>query len=504
MSKLGHGSSSLFLETATMASGSPGPSAISARSKPKQAVHTMGITAGAEDVKYHAKYKELKRKVKEVEADNDKLHFKVLNAKRNIQRMKLERAILYERLGQISTSPTNDRHPPPPAHHHPAAADSAVVEPDPNFIEYAHSHSRTTPARALPAIDTSVGPHSIPPLHRRGSGNASDSRQLPSFNQLPPMLDQPPPSPHSHHHLESHERTRSHSSSRSRNVLPQQSSYHHGPHPPQYPDSYPPVHHSPPLSEREREGSRSRRHDLHELAGTHEGHGHPMGPISPTADARPRSIHNHQRLGPAYVNRDEWEQDRERELNYRQRDRDPNGGPTQHSPPSLHRSRAPSGMDYPEQQHHIPSSRAREEYYRDPSSGPSGGAYSHARVSRSGTPGSGSGSTSAGGGGGGGGANDIPSRPDSRGGGGGGGYFDERSTRSYKFRHVNAGREEGVLDFVHEDGRSQPRDRGAGGLSGGGSGSGSSSGFQAPAGDPSVRRGSRKSSREMDLDAEMD
>lgn len=68
----------------------------------------MGVTAGAEDVKYQAKYKELKRKVKDIEAvsrnflfrnrylkfrkDNDKLHFKVLNAKRNIQRMKLERA----------------------------------------------------------------------------------------------------------------------------------------------------------------------------------------------------------------------------------------------------------------------------------------------------------------------------------------------------------------------------------------------------------------------------
>lgn len=73
----------------------------------------MGVTAGAEDVKYHAKYKELKRKVKDIEAvspvfflgflffldfqkDNDKLHFKVLNAKRNIQRMKLERASVTE------------------------------------------------------------------------------------------------------------------------------------------------------------------------------------------------------------------------------------------------------------------------------------------------------------------------------------------------------------------------------------------------------------------------
>lgn len=43
-----------------------GPSASSARrSRP---THPIGIAAGAEDVKYHAKYKDLKRKVKEIEA----------------------------------------------------------------------------------------------------------------------------------------------------------------------------------------------------------------------------------------------------------------------------------------------------------------------------------------------------------------------------------------------------------------------------------------------------
>ncbi|KAJ2927903.1 hypothetical protein H1R20_g9198, partial [Candolleomyces eurysporus] len=52
----------------------------------------LTIAAGAEDVKYQGKYKELKRKVKDIEADNDKLHIKVMNAKLTIQRMKMERA----------------------------------------------------------------------------------------------------------------------------------------------------------------------------------------------------------------------------------------------------------------------------------------------------------------------------------------------------------------------------------------------------------------------------
>ncbi|KAJ3808970.1 hypothetical protein F5876DRAFT_44927 [Lentinula aff. lateritia] len=477
---------------------SPGPSnlqsisTLSSRTKSKPSAHFMGITAGAEDVKYQAKYKELKRKVKEIEGDNDKLHFKVLTAKRNIQRMKLERAILYERLAQISPLPVpNDQHsisaPHPVAlvHHSPIiqpvpnrhrvdVGDLVGTDFDANFAEYSQPHSRINPGRPLPAIDTTVAPsvhhHIPPPSSRHGSGSGSESRQLPPFTQF---LDQPR-SPRSHPHPDSHQRTRSQSSSsRSHNLPPQQAPYHisnvqgH-----QYGDSLPPMQHalhSPPLLDREREGSRSRRHDLHELAGTHDAHAHSMPPLSPSVDSRSSArIHNHQRLGPGtYINRDDprshemdrerdWEQERDirdRELNYsnaRQRERDPVVS-SMRSPPPVHR-RAPSAMDYHDQ--HIPSSRAREEYYHENSvgsgglgGGGSGGIY--ALVSRSGTPGSGSGSNSAG-------ANEGPSRPDSR-----SSYFEDRS-RGYRFRHVNAGlptNEEPTLDFVHEDGRSQSRDR---------------------------------------------
>ena len=77
---------------------------------------TQGVAAGAEDQKYHAKYRDLKKKVKELEAvrihasilrsrslwlsfaplqDNDRLHFKVLEARKNVTRMKLERAQVF-------------------------------------------------------------------------------------------------------------------------------------------------------------------------------------------------------------------------------------------------------------------------------------------------------------------------------------------------------------------------------------------------------------------------
>ena len=73
---------------------SPGPSSqpaqpppsISARQKPPKP-YPIGIAAGAEDVKYQTKYKELKRKVKDIESV--RLHVcvlvpRVLNARRTM------------------------------------------------------------------------------------------------------------------------------------------------------------------------------------------------------------------------------------------------------------------------------------------------------------------------------------------------------------------------------------------------------------------------------------
>jgi hypothetical protein len=87
------------------------PSAQHANNRQKSKSYTQGIAAGAEDAKYKTKYRELKKKVKEIEMvsqpdailysfpshshleqDNDKLQIKVLQSKRNIQRLRLERA----------------------------------------------------------------------------------------------------------------------------------------------------------------------------------------------------------------------------------------------------------------------------------------------------------------------------------------------------------------------------------------------------------------------------
>ncbi|KAF5387880.1 hypothetical protein D9615_000622 [Tricholomella constricta] len=478
---------------------SPGPSTQSlSSSRNKQKPLTIGIAAGAEDAKYQAKYKDLKRKVKEIETDNDKLHFKVLQAKRSIQRMKLERAILYERLAGTPTPiDVQSRHGgPPPMHHGPGAPvhppfsrshsgshhyheigdNHPSIESERPMSDYP-SHDRprmvSGPDGRPVSVMAPMGPGVAPPSHmsgmsppRRSSGGQGheSARHL---QHLPPM---PPPGHHAHsrphvsptmHHSHSgssHQRTRSHSSSRSR--------AHHQPYIPghlhQYPEGSMPVQqvmHSPPVPERER----SRRHDNHESLGSH-GDPHQHGRLSsfmPRLSPPPGSssrVHHHQRMSPGPYREDpydrqsgmESERERDWEREHRDRERDRSRDHVRNrdshmvSPQLGHRSRQPMDRGEP-----LGSSRMREEpvYYRDPLPGAGG----YAMPSRSGSPVSGSGSGSGNG------AADGPSRPDSR------HYYEQHDrTRSYRLRPANPPNED--MDFVHEDGRSlSSRDRGGGG-----------------------------------------
>lgn len=60
--------------------------------KHKSKAYNSTLAIRSDAVKYRAKYKDLKKKVLEVEAENDVMHAKTLQTKRNIQRMRLERA----------------------------------------------------------------------------------------------------------------------------------------------------------------------------------------------------------------------------------------------------------------------------------------------------------------------------------------------------------------------------------------------------------------------------
>ncbi|KAJ7228343.1 hypothetical protein GGX14DRAFT_612299 [Mycena pura] len=438
---------------------------------------SVGIAAGAEDVKYQAKYKDLKRKVKEVESDNDKLHFKILQAKRSIQRMKLERAVLYERLQQVPQSTDlpdrltlatqrspgmphqPQQHHSIPPNHMPSAREVDRTPPD-----YARTHLR--PEGRSGPVDSSMPPGGHP-HDRRGSLGGPEPRPVQFMHHLGP-----PPAAHGHPPLHTsprahHERDRAQDRSPGRPGPHPPSVFHAltGPSPPQQQQQQPysdVVQHSPTNSHARRLGP-----DIHELAARHQ---NSLPPLSPSSDARGgRGAPNHQRLGPgAYINEADrdWERDRGRTHDAHMRS----------PPPPMHRSRPVADRaDYPDAH-----ARRRDE---------SSAAYYGERppFSRSNSAGSGSGSVAGDG---------VPSRPDSRAqlyegerGGGAG--------RSFRLRPVTLAEE---ADHGHEDrdGRTRQRHGSGTGNGGGGGGGGGYVGTEQGR-PPPLDRDSRKRSRtEMD------
>jgi hypothetical protein len=63
---------------------------------------------GTEESRYRTKCKDLKRKITDVEAENDMLTVKIDRAKRSITRMRLERALLLEKLEERTPAHVDD------------------------------------------------------------------------------------------------------------------------------------------------------------------------------------------------------------------------------------------------------------------------------------------------------------------------------------------------------------------------------------------------------------
>jgi len=300
--------------------------------------------------------------------DNDKLQFKVLQAKKSINRMKIERAVLYDRLSQVPPSPElNDRQPLPPAH--PGSGTSSHQLPplsgqgnhqhrdvrehvpvDPNdraLMEYMHTHPNVRmgvgpDGRPAPVQEIPMGPgvapssHTLSSVHpsRHGPPVHESSRQLPPLSQMAPVQHLEPPrshthslshSPHMSTHASSsrpHSHSRSHSSSsRSRTHQP---SIPYPQHTHQQPsEGLSPIQHmtSPSISgERER----LRRHEGHERVSHPEHHSHsrqqaplPPNPVHSSPGTRTSSRHQQQRLPMSHSELErEREMDMEREWEY--------------------------------------------------------------------------------------------------------------------------------------------------------------------------------------------
>ncbi|KAF9651067.1 hypothetical protein BDM02DRAFT_957269 [Thelephora ganbajun] len=399
-------------------------------SKPKMKL-TQGVAAGAEDQKYHAKYRDLKKKVKELETDNDRLHFKVLEARKNVVRMKLERAILYERL--CAVPPTDDEAHrgvqdlpislPPPPHRESQQQqplqnprppdlnpDQRSLDRDPVVAEYIRNHSRPG---GVPGVSDNLPINHEPHPSSNGRQRRGILPPGPSFShdrdrerevQIQPSPSRPSRSRSSYDNVPPIQPVLSHSYQPPPNDLPPP-----GPPQPQpqptHQDQY--IHHHTPNEsserDRERDGrSHSRSYDPLERDEPHHHvssapHQHPI-PISSSRSSGPtpiqtqsisggqeRGIHHHQRLGPAT-------------------DRDRHGQAVPINVSTSNSQQIPGRVPTPP--------FARDRGYPGSTSGANVppelmGPGKHPSAGRSDTPGSATGSNR--------GAGSVPSRPDSRG-----------------------------------------------------------------------------------------
>ncbi|GAA5823235.1 hypothetical protein JCM3770_000092 [Rhodotorula araucariae] len=98
-------------------------------SAPKAKAYTGIVATQTDDAKYRQKYRELRTKVQEIEEDNTKLSVKILKSKKAIQRLRIERAILYDRL-QGTVAPTNPYALSSAAHLASLASSSTSTDPN--------------------------------------------------------------------------------------------------------------------------------------------------------------------------------------------------------------------------------------------------------------------------------------------------------------------------------------------------------------------------------------
>lgn len=180
--------------------------------KTKSKAYSSTVAIQGDAAKYRQKYKELKRKTREIEVENDKLHLKTLRIKRNIQRMRLERAILYERL----ESETQDTTGPYAPQAYDAGSNVRSNDPyamaDPSAVASRADYTSYHPSAA--SRQRVVDPRGAPEA-RSGSAAVSSvgsaqSVTAPSYDRKERLsygydVDYPPPPPpQSHPHAYSH------------------------------------------------------------------------------------------------------------------------------------------------------------------------------------------------------------------------------------------------------------------------------------------------------------
>ncbi|KAF9958615.1 hypothetical protein BGZ72_000113 [Mortierella alpina] len=86
--------------TALLSNGSYPPANANQPTPAADSSKSSANASSAEDIKYRRKYKDLKKRIRDIEDDNDVLNIKLSRARKNIHRLRVERSFLFDRLDQ--------------------------------------------------------------------------------------------------------------------------------------------------------------------------------------------------------------------------------------------------------------------------------------------------------------------------------------------------------------------------------------------------------------------
>lgn len=145
----------------------------------------------SEEAKYKKKCRDLKRRISEIESGNENLVTKLARTKRFIQRVRLERAILLEKLEDSAPrrGPGSDGSPSPPPS---PALETYSLEPPHNNLNGSPAQSRRSLSPIFSSHDLLDGHDAHDPSHlsaTKHSNTAARSSPVPSTKKHKPPKD---------------------------------------------------------------------------------------------------------------------------------------------------------------------------------------------------------------------------------------------------------------------------------------------------------------------------
>ena len=191
--------------TTSVAPTSSSTSAVAGTTTNTKNAYSSHLAIQSDAAKYRGKYKELKKKVRQIETENDRLHVKTLRIKRNIQRMRLERAILYERLEaelqdngtttQMTEKPKNaveEKHQPVSTHAQTSTRNFDTPSPPEASVQARQEVAHSSGGRERRNLDYSPSPEEQIEYLSEGKAPSNSSSPV-HFPENPPSPSPPPP-----------------------------------------------------------------------------------------------------------------------------------------------------------------------------------------------------------------------------------------------------------------------------------------------------------------------